>query len=76
MLTENSDVLTAARAQGWRVERTKRHIRLVPADKTRPAVVGAATPSDRRARRNFIADLRRSGLIWPWPATSGTQKAR
>ena len=25
----------------------------------------ASTPSDFRGRRNFVADLRRAGFIWP-----------
>lgn len=62
----------AAREQGWRVERTKKgHIRFVPPDATKPMVVAAGTPSDHRSIRNLVAQLRRSGLIWPWPPAGG-----
>ena len=64
-----SDIENAATAQGWRVERTKRgHRRLIPTDETRPVVIGAGTGSDHRGPARFLADARRSGLVWPWPA--------
>lgn len=57
----------AAREQGWRVERTtKGHIRFVPPDATMPMVIASGTPSDQRSIKNLIAQLRRSGFIWPW----------
>lgn len=53
----------AAEAQGWQVERTKgRHWRFTPPDKTKRLVVTGGTPSDLRAIRNFLADLRRQGF--------------
>lgn len=62
------DIERAAREQGWRVERTaKGHVRFVPPDPTMPIVVASGTPGDRRAIRNLLAALRRSGLVWPWP---------
>lgn len=58
----------AAREQGWRVERTRSgHWRFVPQDPSKPIVHAAGTPSDVRGIRNLLADLRRSGLVWPWP---------
>ena len=60
------DLATMAHRQGWRVERTKRrHWRFVPPDPRAPAVVHGGSPSDHRAIRNIIADLRRSGLQFP-----------
>ena len=61
-------VCHAARAQGWRVESTSRgHIRLIPIDKDKPIVVSSGTPSDHRSIKNFLAQARRSGLVWPCP---------
>lgn len=52
--------------QGWGVERTARnHFRFRPKDKTKPLVIFAGSPSDIRAMRNFVAMLKRSGLICP-----------
>ncbi len=58
----------AAREQGWQIGRTKAgHPRWVPPDSSNEIVIGAGTPGDVRAMRNFLAALKRSGLIWPWP---------
>lgn len=40
---------------------------LVPPDPARPAVTIHRTPSDRRSWNNTVAQLRASGLEWPWP---------
>jgi hypothetical protein len=64
---DNGDIFAAARRQGWRVERTHHHIRLVPADKTRPIVVTGNRAGGWCPRRKLISDLRRSGLTWPAP---------
>jgi len=62
----------AARGQGWRVERTKKmHWRFIPKDPGKPICIFSGTPSDYRAIRNFLADLRRSGFQWPWPPPRG-----
>jgi predicted RNA binding protein YcfA (HicA-like mRNA interferase family) len=62
------DIERAAQEQGWEVGRTgKGHPRFVPPDKTKRIVVGSGTPSDWRALRNLLADLKREGFIWPWP---------
>jgi hypothetical protein len=59
----------AAREQGWQTGRTRKgHRRWVPPDPSMPIVIGSGTPGDHRAMRNFLAQLRRSGFIWPWPA--------
>jgi predicted RNA binding protein YcfA (HicA-like mRNA interferase family) len=57
------DIRRALIEQGWRVEKTNgQHIRCVPPDKNKPIVVTGSTPSDIRAIRNFISDLRHSGF--------------
>lgn len=62
------DIEKAARDQGWETGRTKKgHLRYVPPDPELPIVIGAGTPSDHRSLRNFVAQLRRSGFVWPWP---------
>ncbi|HEX4489664.1 MAG TPA: hypothetical protein VH914_00515 [Acidimicrobiia bacterium] len=48
--------------QGWTIEATKSgHIRAIPPDTTKPIVIIASTPSDHRAWKNTIAQLRKSG---------------
>jgi hypothetical protein len=61
-------IVKAAKEQGWREERTtKGHLRLVPPDPTKRPCVASGTPGDARAIRNFLAQCRRSGLVWPPP---------
>jgi hypothetical protein len=64
----------AAKEQGWREEPIKKGFRLVPPDPTKPMVVIHGTPSDRRALANTKAQMRRSGLVWPWPPQRGTKR--
>jgi hypothetical protein len=65
-------IAKAAEDQGWRIEETKKGHRFVPPDKTQPAVQAHGTPSDVRAQRNLLSQLKRSGLMWPWPPKKGT----
>lgn len=54
--------------QGWRYAIGKKHPVLYPADTTRPAIRVATTPTtDPRALKNWVAQIRRSGGIWPAP---------
>jgi len=46
----------------------------VPPDPTKEIVIGSGTPSDWRARRNLLAQLKRQGFIWPWPPQKGKEK--
>jgi hypothetical protein len=63
-----ADVFTACREQGFSVERTHHHIRIVPPNPEMNIVVHSATSGDWNARTLFIAELKRNGFIWPWPA--------
>ena len=47
--------------QGWTYRLGKKHPMLFPADKTQSPVVIAGSPSDHRAFKNFVAQVRRSG---------------
>lgn len=60
-------ILKAAKDQGWTIEKVKNGQRLVPPDRSKPKVVVHSTPSDVRAIRNKLRDLRHSGLQWPPP---------
>lgn len=51
--------------QGWTFRRTKKGVYCVPPDSTKKMVMWHGTPSDRRARENFIAELRRQGFEPP-----------
>jgi hypothetical protein len=60
------DLEKAAKRQGWRIDRTKAgHVRFWPPDPSISPSVYSGTPSDHRGIRNFLADLRRKGLVWP-----------
>jgi hypothetical protein len=48
-------------AQGWRIEDGGKHIKAYPPDRTKPIVTLARTPSDYRAIKNAVSQLRRSG---------------
>lgn len=71
MASEWTKVLKAAGEQGWRVESTKKGFRLLPPDPSKSAVAIHRTPSDHRAMKNTIAQMRRSGFVWPWPPPKG-----
>lgn len=63
-----TDIEKAAVQQNWCIERTGReHRKLVPPDKEKPIVVTSGTSSDRRAIKNFLSQMKRSGFTWPWP---------
>jgi hypothetical protein len=63
-----NELKRAAQEQGWQTGTTRRgHQRWVPPDPKKPIVVGAGTPGDHRSMKNFLAQLRKSGFIWPWP---------
>lgn len=68
MALDYRSIKKEAIAQGWRVEVTKSGERLVPPSKELPAVQVHRTPSDQRAIRNFLAQMKRSGLAWPPPS--------
>lgn len=51
--------------QGWRYRINRGHGMLYPADPAQPVLIVPTTPSDHRALRNFIADVRRRGGQWP-----------
>lgn len=52
--------------QGWRYDRSgKGHPVMLPADRSKPQLRVPTTPGDSRSLRNWIADVRRRGGIWP-----------
>jgi hypothetical protein len=55
-------LLAAARAAGWRVDETRRHIVLYPTDPNLAPITVARTASDWRAGKNIITMCRRAGL--------------
>jgi predicted RNA binding protein YcfA (HicA-like mRNA interferase family) len=71
------EIAQAAKEQGWEIGRTKKgHLRYVPPDPRQPIVIGSGTPGDKRALRNFLAQLKRAGFIWPWPLEKGGKKGK
>jgi hypothetical protein len=62
----NKDVQKAARKQGWRVERCgNNHLRFIPPDPEAGIIHTGGTDQDVRARRNLIAEMRRTGcFVW------------
>jgi hypothetical protein len=57
----------AAMEQGWRSKPTKKGELLIPPDPAKDAVALHGTPSDQRAFMNHLAEMKRQGLVWPWP---------
>lgn len=57
----------AVRNQGWRLERGKRHYKLYPPDRTMRMVTVSTTPGGRGFRAKVLADMKRSGFMWPPP---------
>lgn len=58
-------VMAALSAEGWRGESAasgRGHIRLYPADRSKPPITVSVTCSDRKAINNLRGDLRRAGL--------------
>jgi hypothetical protein len=59
--------IRAAEEQGWKVEVTRKgYLAFYPLDKEKTCVIRAKTPSDWRADRAFLSEMRRRGFIWPW----------
>jgi hypothetical protein len=56
-----------AREQGWHERPTKKGFQLIPPAPEKEPVQVHGTPSDHRALRNLLSDLRRNGLVWPPP---------
>lgn len=66
-LAEFKPVIRALEIQGWRVAKTGQgHYRAAPPNEA-AQVVHFGTSSDHRALKNTIAQLRRSGFVWPPP---------
>jgi hypothetical protein len=53
------------RNQGWRYVLGGRHPVLFPPDRTKRSVTIAGSPGDKRGFRNFVAEVRRQGGVWP-----------
>ena len=57
------DVFRVAYKQGWSIDKTRKgHFKLCPPDPAYRCVIASGTPSNVRAIRGLISDLRRSGL--------------
>lgn len=67
MPKEYKEIIRELERQGWRLVRGTRHWKAFPPDKKKPMVTIPGTPSDYRSIKNTIAQLRRSGFIWPPP---------
>lgn len=62
------EIKKAAERQGWQVRQTKKgHWQFIPPDEDQDIVIAPGTPSDWRSIHNFLADMKRSGLVWPEP---------
>lgn len=51
--------------QGWGYSRQRRHPVLYPADATKAPLTVPTTPSDVRAFKNWVSQVRHRGGIWP-----------
>jgi hypothetical protein len=66
-MAEFKDIRKEARRQGWREQPTKKGINFIPPDPAKPIVNWHGTPSDWRAVRNLLAQMKGSGFMWPPP---------
>ena len=72
MDSETKRLVWAAEEQGWRVRETgKNHLSFWPPDRRQSCVIRAKTPSDHRAGRNFLREMKKRGFIWPWGRQEG-----
>ncbi|HYP23269.1 MAG TPA: hypothetical protein VEV43_06830 [Actinomycetota bacterium] len=59
-------LLKEAERQGWTIEPGRKgQSKLVPPDPAKQIVFVHSTPSDHRALKNAVAEMRRQGLQWP-----------
>lgn len=66
MADDIKQIRKALIAQGWRIEARKGgHDMAFPPDKSKSAVALPGTPGGGRWMQNLIAQLRRSGFVWP-----------
>lgn len=56
-----AEALAACIRAGWRVRDGARHIKVYPP--AGPMLVISGTPSDHRAKRNILADLKRAARL-------------
>ena len=61
---EIREIVREAERQGWRVERRKSGVSQLYAPDGENIVTAHSTPSDRRALRNMIANMRQFGFEW------------
>jgi hypothetical protein len=77
MDSETRRLIKAAVDQGWRVRETgKNYLLFWPPDRKRSCVIRAKTPSDHRAERNFLQEMRKRGFIWPSGKQEGKKSKR
>lgn len=69
MAKDIDQIRKALIAQGWRIEKARGtgYDRAYPPDTSKPPARLPSTPGGGRWRENLIAQLRRSGFIWPPP---------
>jgi hypothetical protein len=72
MTAEWKKLVKEAERQGWAVTPSRKGLKLVPPDPSKQVVFVHQTPSDQRAMRNAIAEMKRQGLQWP-PRGKGTR---
>lgn len=65
MADDVEQYIRAAKRQRWQVQATKKGRKLIPLDPSAPIVLIHSTPSDQRVARNVLAEMKRSGFIWP-----------
>lgn len=64
---EIKKIIKEAERQGWRVEMRSKHYMAFPPDKSHGPVTLPVSPSDHRAVKNVLSEMRRRGFQWPPP---------
>lgn len=65
MARDIDSIVAALDDQGWHIERKGGKRMAYPPDRSKSPVLLPDTPGGGRWRQNLIAQLRRSGFVWP-----------
>ena len=77
MHREIKQLARQARRQGWRITRqANSHLTFYPPQAPDTRITASATPSDSRALRNLLADLKRYGFQPQVHTKSGRRRTR
>jgi hypothetical protein len=60
---ETRQLIVALHQQGWTTNHHRKHVKATPPCRCCPMVTFGSTPSDHRAMKNAVSQLRKSGFV-------------